>query len=126
MLEQFEYLTEAQIRVKYALLSDEEKGQFREHLLPLMNMLAKTMMAAQVDEKVMNEQKIIAEMKGFENGLTIAELKKYIKDLPEYDSDNENDPYEVWIKHKDGKSSIVSEIYPLNLKENGSDIILEC
>lgn len=52
MLEQFEYLTEAQIRVKYCLMSEKEKINFQELLLPLMNMLAKTMMDAKVDEKV--------------------------------------------------------------------------
>jgi hypothetical protein len=50
MLEQFEHLTEAQIRVKYSLLSEEEKTAFQQHILPLMNMLAKTMIAAGVND----------------------------------------------------------------------------
>lgn len=52
MLEQFVGMTdEWQIRMKYSALSDTDKEQFQKELLPFMNMMAKTMLAAGVFEK---------------------------------------------------------------------------
>jgi len=60
----------------------------------------------------------------FENGLTIAELKEYVKDLPEYDDNGE--PFEVWLGNDKGTSNVCAEIFPLNKKKSGSDIIMDC
>ena len=62
----------------------------------------------------------------FPNGLTVRELKELIKEWPE--TDDVNGDCEVWIDNKDGTSSPVHSIWPLNLREqdNGeysSDII---
>lgn len=46
------------------------------------------------------------------NGITIAELKALIEDLPE--TDKNGDPYEVWISNKERSSNMAREIWPLN------------
>ncbi len=88
-------------------------------LLPLMNMMAKTIMAVGVD--VPKVQK--ASQEDFPLGLTIKDLKKYISGCPEYDFENE-ELYQVFLDHNNGLSSMVTSIFPLNLKYNGSDILL--
>lgn len=47
-----------------------------------------------------------------ENGITIAELKALVKDLPE--TDKNGDPYEVWIGNKENTSNVAREIWPFN------------
>lgn len=47
-----------------------------------------------------------------ENGVTIAELKALIKDLPE--TDKNGDPYELWIGNKESTSNVAHEIWPFN------------
>lgn len=46
------------------------------------------------------------------NGITVAELKKFVIDLPEIDVDGEE--YEVWLKSGDGVSSPCTCISILN------------
>ena len=46
------------------------------------------------------------------NGITVAELKKYIMSLPELNVDGEE--YEVWLKSGDGVSSPCTSITILN------------
>jgi len=64
------------------------------------------------------------DLERFDNGMTVADLKRIVKDLPEHDE--YGDPFEVWIGNTSGTSNIVHGICPLNPDENGSDIILEC
>ena len=54
-----------------------------------------------------------------ENGITIKELKEYVKDLPEEDEYGED--YTVWIGTKEGFSNPCYEIRPLG----SNDIILQ-
>ena len=54
-----------------------------------------------------------------ENGITVAELKALVKDLPE--TDEFGDPYEVWIGNEQGTSNVAKEIWPLN----EGDILIE-
>jgi hypothetical protein len=53
--------------------------------------------------------------------LTIAELKNLIKNLPEVNEDDE--PYLVFIETGDCLSSVVTSVWPLNKREDGSDIL---
>jgi hypothetical protein len=55
------------------------------------------------------------------NGITIKELKDFIKGLPE---GRDDEPFEVWVG-EDGISNVVKTISTLNLREDGCDIILE-
>jgi len=51
-----------------------------------------------------------------ENGLTIKQLKEYVKNLPEIDEDT-GKSYEVWIDGTNcetGLSNVCKEIWPLN------------
>lgn len=54
-----------------------------------------------------------------ENGITVAELKALVKDLPE--TDKNGDPYGVWIGNKESASNAALEICPLNQ----GDILIE-
>lgn len=54
--------------------------------------------------------------------MTVKELKEYIKNLPEQDKDGYD--YEVWCETKQGESVPVTEILPLNLRDNGGDILI--
>jgi hypothetical protein len=47
-----------------------------------------------------------------ENGITVKELKDFIKDRPEVDSDGE--PFTVWFESGSGLSSICTRICRLN------------
>lgn len=58
------------------------------------------------------------------NGVTVAELKKLVKDLPEVDADG--DPFEIWLGSDDNRhSNVCKAIWPLNKRDDGQDIILE-
>ena len=46
------------------------------------------------------------------NGITIKELKEYVKDLPEQDQFGED--FEVWISDIDSTSNVCKEIHKLN------------
>jgi len=48
-----------------------------------------------------------------ENGITVKELKEFVKDLPVGDKD---DVYEVWVEHTDNErmSSIARSVMRLN------------
>ncbi len=52
----------------------------------------------------------------FEEGLTIAELKDIIKDLPE--TNEYGEPCTVWIRSNNGLSNLVREVSPLNKRYN--------
>ena len=58
-----------------------------------------------------------------QNGITIAELKALVKDLPE--TDEFGDPYEVWIGNEEGTSNVAKSIWPLNKGERGQDILID-
>ena len=47
-----------------------------------------------------------------ENGITIRQLKEWIKDLPEVDKNGED--YEVWIEMNSGISNIAKTVWSLN------------
>jgi len=47
-----------------------------------------------------------------ENGITVKQLKEWVKDLPEVDSNGED--YEIYISPDGTQSSIVSELWKLN------------
>lgn len=47
-----------------------------------------------------------------ENGITIKQLKKLVKDLPETNDIGEE--YEVWIEDKSNLSNVAKEIWQLN------------
>lgn len=65
----------------------------------------------------------------FQDGMTVTDLKKAIKDWPEVDE--HGDPCEVWIGTREGTSNQAHSIWPLNKRksEDGgkewADIILE-
>ncbi len=68
------------------------------------------------------------EIQRFANGLSVKQLKELIKDWPETNQDGE--PTEVWMALEDGSSKPVSEIAPLNVREDDSgnvtaDLIFE-
>ena len=50
------------------------------------------------------------------NGLTVYELKKIIKDWPEYNEET-GEECEVWFETGDGLSSPVTEVWPLNKRD---------
>lgn len=56
------------------------------------------------------------------NGISIADLKRFLQHLPELDDDG--DDYQVWLKSGDGVSSPCTAIRLLNLSDDGSDIML--
>lgn len=47
------------------------------------------------------------------NGITIRQLKEWLADAKEVDENG--DDYEVWLETEDGRSSPVTEIWPLNI-----------
>ena len=47
-----------------------------------------------------------------EFGVTIKDLKEYVKDLPETDENGED--YEMWVENENGTSNMVKSIWPLN------------
>lgn len=53
-------------------------------------------------------------IQAFDNGLTVAELKRLIADWPETNEDG--DPTEVWISRNEFESNPVYEVSPLNVK----------
>ena len=56
------------------------------------------------------------------NGITIRQLKEYVKNLPETDEFGED--YEVWLD--DGAfSNVCKEIWLLNKREDGQDLLLK-
>ena len=76
----------------------------------------------------MNENNSSKEMKPIQklintNGVTVKQLKELIKDAPEVDENG--DDCTLWIETDNGLSSIVKEVWPLNLRKNSSDIIFE-
>jgi hypothetical protein len=66
---------------------------------------------------------------GFPNGLTVAELKRLVADWPEVDE--HGDPFAVWLGCGHGTSNVVTEVWPLNGRENEdgtkrwADLLLE-
>ena len=52
----------------------------------------------------------------FENGMTVAELKRLVADWPE--TDEYGEPCEVWLGNGSGLSNQAREISPLNMREN--------
>ena len=50
----------------------------------------------------------------FKSGLTVRELKEFIKDWPEIDSNG--NPTEVWVEIGEGVSAPALEVWPLNCK----------
>lgn len=56
------------------------------------------------------------------NGITVRQLKKLVKDLPETNDNGEE--FEVWIGAKGNTSNVCKSAYPLNEREDGSDLIL--
>jgi len=57
------------------------------------------------------------------NGLTVRQLKEYIKDWPETYANGEET--EVWVEIDSGLSNQVKEVWPLNVRDNGvADIML--
>ena len=60
------------------------------------------------------------ELREYPNGLTVCELKKLLKDVPEVDS-HTGGAYEVWMMTGRGLSSPVKRVIPLNR----SDILFE-
>lgn len=54
----------------------------------------------------------------FNNGLTVAELKKIVADWP--DTDPQGNPCEVWVGH-DGGGNQVHEVSRLNYRKEGDD-----
>lgn len=50
----------------------------------------------------------------FNDGLTVAELRKLIEHWPDVDKDGE--PYTVWISTGEGLSSMVKTVSPLNAR----------
>jgi len=58
----------------------------------------------------------------FPNGLTIRELKEFIKDLPEKNSEGEE--FTVWIDNHNGTNSCVYNIIPLDREPDGDCIEL--
>ena len=59
-----------------------------------------------------------------DNGVTVAELKKWLEGCPDTNSYTGN-PCEVWVGSGDGLSNQCVELCPLNKREEGHDIILE-
>ncbi len=57
------------------------------------------------------------------DGLTLAELKAIIKDLPDVRENGE--PFEVWIETSPWISSQVRLVSSLNLRDDGCDILLD-
>ena len=55
-------------------------------------------------------------IKRFENGMTVAELKRLIADWPE--TDEYGDPCEVWLGDGNGLSNQAKEASPLNMRES--------
>jgi hypothetical protein len=58
----------------------------------------------------------------FPNGLKVHELKRILKDWPEFDRNG--DPYEVWVSDPTGLSNEVREVSPLNVERPGCDLLL--
>jgi len=56
------------------------------------------------------------------NGMTIKELKKYLEGLRETNSSGED--FEVWFSTEPGISNLVKSIWPLNKRDEGSDLLL--
>jgi len=52
----------------------------------------------------------------FENGMTVKELKNLIATWPEVNEDTGED-CEVWLENVDGCSNIITEVWPLNMRE---------
>lgn len=57
------------------------------------------------------------------HGLKLKELKAFIQDLPDTNSETGED-YEVWIGNNKKFSNVVVEIWPLNVRREGCDILL--
>lgn len=57
----------------------------------------------------------------YPEGLTVRELKLLVANLPEVDA--YGDEYEVWLDHGDGTSSGVKAVWPLNVRNDGCDIL---
>jgi hypothetical protein len=58
------------------------------------------------------------------NGITVKKLKEMIKDWPEVDKDGELT--EVWLGNGQGLTNVCTSIWPLNVRENAGDILLNC
>lgn len=56
----------------------------------------------------------------FDNGLTVAELKRIVANWPE--TNEEGEPAEVWVADREGTSNQVHAIWPLNKRMTGEGI----
>lgn len=57
------------------------------------------------------------------NGITLQQLKTWLKSFPEKDKFGEN--REVWVETGKGTSSVVKRIWPLNVRDSSADILIE-
>ena len=57
-----------------------------------------------------------------ENGITIKDLKEFLLNRPEQDSDGNQ--YEVWVMTGFNISNVAKRIELLNVSKKGSDIII--
>jgi hypothetical protein len=57
------------------------------------------------------------------DALTIRELKEILSALP--DSNDNGEEFEVWFSCGNNSSNVVKKVWPLNLGNDGCDIILE-
>lgn len=55
-------------------------------------------------------------------GITIRDLKIFIQNLPEKDTNGED--FEVWLDTGYGHSNICKKIVPFNVSKNGCDLFL--
>ncbi len=56
-------------------------------------------------------------------GITVKQLKEYVKDLPETDANGED--FTVWCESPRSLSGPVYTIMPLNPRPEGQDLLLE-
>lgn len=57
------------------------------------------------------------------NGVTVRELKDILSQLP--DTDENGEPYTIWIGNGNGMSNQVALVLALDKKQNGCDVLLE-
>lgn len=57
------------------------------------------------------------------NGITVAQLQKWVMTLPTVD--NNGEPLQVWVGNGQGNSNPCTSLWPLNIRNNTHDILLE-
>ena len=60
----------------------------------------------------------------YPNGMTVAELKKALAGWPEIDEDGE--PTEIWMMTGVSTSSMVTALWPLNVRGDTASIVFSC